>query len=360
VGCSPKTSASAPDSLPWQPTENRLLHLTLKAGPQDTPPPTAYALPATTRCGHPWPIAVRCAKGIGRTTASGRRNGHVGALAAFGTYFVGFVGRPIGGAIFGHYGDRIGRKTTLIVTLLLMGIATVLVGLVPGYDRIGIWGAVLLTVLRMCQGLGVGGEWGGSALLSMEWGHKGKRGFIAGWPQFGVPAGLLLSNGVVALFSPSPAFLTWGWRVPFLLSIVLVGGGLFIRLRILETPLFARLLAERRIEYRPVREVVRRNRKEIVLSALLRLSEQSPFYLFTTFVFTYGTVTLKLDRSLLVNAVTFAALVSLASVPFFGYLSDVIGRKWIYILGAAAMLVFAYPYFALFNTMARRRRSARR
>ncbi|HLJ59997.1 MAG TPA: MFS transporter [bacterium] len=275
---------------------------------------------------------------------------YVGTLAAFGTYFVGFIGRPIGGAIFGHYGDRIGRKTTLIVTLLLMGIATFCIGLVPGYASIGVWGAVLLTILRMCQGLGVGGEWGGSVLLSMEWGHKGKRGFIASWPQFGVPAGLLLANGIVALFSSSPAFLTWLWRIPFLLSIVLVAIGLFIRLRILETPLFARLLEERRVESRPVREVIRRNPREIVLSALLRLAEQSPFYLFTTFVFTYGTGTLKLDRGMLVTAVTMAALLSLVSVPFFGYLSDVIGRKRMYLLGAVAMLVWAYPYFGLLDT----------
>jgi metabolite-proton symporter len=275
---------------------------------------------------------------------------YVGALQAFATYTVGFIARPIGGAIFGHYGDRIGRKATLIITLLLMGIATFLVGIVPGYASIGVWGAILLTALRVCQGLGVGGEWGGSVLLSMEWGHRWKRGFIASWPQFGVPAGLLLSNGIVAVFSRSPAFLAWGWRVPFLLSIVLVAVGLFIRLRILETPLFERVLSERRIERQPVLEVIRRNPREIVLSALLRLAEQSPFYLFTTFVFAYGTGTLKLERGLLVNAVTVAALVSLVSVPFFGYLSDVIGRKRMYMLGALAMLIWAYPYFGMLNT----------
>ncbi len=275
---------------------------------------------------------------------------YVGALEAFATYTVGFIARPIGGAIFGHYGDRIGRKATLIITLLLMGIATFLVGIIPGYASIGTWGAVFLTILRICQGLGVGGEWGGSVLLSMEWGHKWKRGFIASWPQFGVPAGLLLSNGIVAVFSRSPSFLAWGWRIPFLLSIVLVAIGLFIRLRILETPLFERILNERRIERQPVMEVIRRNPREIILSALLRLSEQAPFYLFTTFVFTYGAGTLKLERGLLVNAVTVAALVSLVSVPFFGYLSDVIGRKRMYMLGALAVLVWAYPYFGLLDT----------
>jgi metabolite-proton symporter len=281
-----------------------------------------------------------------------KSNPYVGALEAFATYTIGFIARPVGAAIFGHYGDRIGRKATLIVTLLLMGLATFFVGLMPTYSRIGVWGAVLLTVLRVCQGLGVGGEWGGSVLLSMEWGHKGKRGFIASWPQFGVPAGLLLANGSVAAFNrlSGPAFITWGWRVPFLLSIILVAVGLFIRLRILETPLFARLLKERRVAPQPVAEVLRRNPAEITLSALLRLSEQSPFYLFTAFIFTYGTGTLHLNRGLLVSAVTVAAVVSLFSVPFFGYLSDVIGRKVMYILGALATLAFAYPYFSLLNT----------
>jgi MFS family permease len=186
----------------------------------------------------------------------------------------------------------------------------------------------------------------------MEWGHKGKRGFIASWPQFGVPAGLLLANGLVAVFNrlSGPAFITWGWRIPFLLSIVLVGVGLFIRLRILETPLFAKVLREQRVAPRPVVEVLRRYPAEITLSALLRLGEQAPFYIFTAFVFTYGTGTLHLDRGLIVEGVTVAAIVSLFSVPFFGYLSDVIGRKLMYMLGAVAMLVWAYPYFSLLNT----------
>src|SRR6187551_3580050 len=176
-------------------------------------------------------------------------------LAAFGTYFIGFVGRPIGAAIFGHYGDRIGRKATLIATLLCMGIATFLIAFVPTYASIGIWGAIILTVLRMLQGIGVGGEWGGSVLLSMEWARThGQRGLVASWPQFGVPCGLLLSNLAVLAFSQlsGDQFLAWGWRVPFLLSLILVAVGLYIRLGIFETPVFAKLLADRKIERTPI------------------------------------------------------------------------------------------------------------
>jgi MFS family permease len=210
-----------------------------------------------------------------------------GQLNAWVTYFVGFAARPVGAAIFGHYGDRIGRKATLVTTLLLMGIGTFLVGIVPTYASIGIWGAVLLTLLRTVQGIGVGGEWGGSVLLSMEWGSRsGRRGFIASWPQFGVPVGLLLANGI---FSATNAFTganfdSWGWRLPFLISIVLVAVGLYIRLGILETPVFTRLLEERRTSAAPVAEVLRRNWREVILTCLVRTGQQAPFYIFVTFV----------------------------------------------------------------------------
>src|SRR5215472_13796926 len=220
-----------------------------------------------------------------------------GTLAAFGTYFIGFASRPIGAAIFGHYGDRIGRKATLIATLMVMGIATFLIAFVPSYASIGIWGAVILTVLRMLQGIGVGGEWGGSVLLAMEWSrHHGERGLMASWPQFGVPAGLFLSNLAVLAFSTwyRDEFVTWAWRIPFALSIILVGIGLWIRLGILETPVFQRLLDKQKIERAPILEVIKRQPKEIVLSALLRMAEQAPFYVFTAFVFAYAVGTLKL------------------------------------------------------------------
>jgi MFS family permease len=278
----------------------------------------------------------------------------VGTLQAFGIYAVGFVARPIGAAIFGHYGDRIGRKAALIATLLLMGIATFLVAFVPTYAEIGIWGAIILTVLRFIQGVGVGGEWGGSVLLSMEWARTDQhRGFIAAWPQFGVPAGLFLANLAALAFSQiaGSQFLDWGWRIPFFLSIILVGIGLYIRLGILETPTFSRLVAENRVEKTPALEVIKRQPTEILLTALARTGEQAPFYIFTAFIFTYGTTILGVSRNLLLTAVLTASVVSFFSIPLSGYLSDRIGRKRMYLLGAATTGVFGFVYFALLNTM---------
>src|SRR5262249_1412426 len=222
----------------------------------------------------------------------------VGTLEAFAIYAVGFIARPIGAAIFGHYGDRIGRKSTLIATLLLMGLATFAVALVPTYESIGIWGAVLLTVLRFVQGVGVGGEWGGSVLMSMEWARNDhSRGLIASWPQFGVPCGLFLANLAVLAFSQMSGeqFLSWGWRIPFALSLILVGVGLYIRLGILETPVFAKLVTERKVERMPMLQVIKEHPKEILLSAFARLAEQAPFYIFTAFIFAYGIKTLNVS-----------------------------------------------------------------
>ncbi|MGF6639991.1 MFS transporter [Paraburkholderia sp. MM6662-R1] len=277
----------------------------------------------------------------------------VGTLQAFLIYAVGFIARPVGAAIFGHYGDRIGRKATLIVTLLLMGLATFAVGFVPTYATIGIWGAILLTALRFIQGVGVGGEWGGSVLMSMEWARTNKhRGFIASWPQFGVPAGLFVANLVVLAISQisGSAFLTWGWRVPFFLSIVLVAIGLYIRLSILETPIFAKLLAERRIEKAPMREVLRRQPKDILLSALARMAEQAPFYIFTAFIFTYGVMSLGVTRDLLLTAVLAASVLEFFTIPLFGHVSDLIGRRRMYVFGAAAVGLFGFLYFFMVGT----------
>ena len=277
----------------------------------------------------------------------------VGTLEAFAIYAVGFVARPVGAAIFGHYGDRIGRKSTLIATLLLMGVATFAVALVPTYEQIGIWGAVILTILRFIQGIGVGGEWGGSVLMSMEWARSNhSRGFIASWPQFGVPCGLFLANLAVLAFSQMSGeqFLAWGWRVPFLLSLILVALGLYIRLGIFETPVFAKLLAERKIERTPILEVIKRHPKEILLSAFARMAEQAPFYIFTAFIFAYGTGTLQVSRDFLLTAVLAASVVSFFSIPFFGHLSDRIGRKNMYMIGAAVTGVFGFLYFGMVNT----------
>jgi metabolite-proton symporter len=274
-------------------------------------------------------------------------------LAAFGTYFVGFVGRPIGAAIFGHYGDRIGRKGTLIATLLCMGIATFLIAFVPTYESIGIWGAVILTLLRMLQGIGVGGEWGGSVLLAMEWArHHGHRGLVASWPQFGVPCGLFLSNLAVLAFSEwsGDQFAVWGWRIPFALSIILVGVGLWIRLGILETPVFQKLVENQKIERAPLIEVIKKQPKEIILSALLRMAEQAPFYIFTAFIFAYAVGTLHMSRDLILTAVLTASCISFITIPLSGHVSDRIGRRKMYLIGVVATGLFGFLYFGMVDT----------
>jgi MFS family permease len=278
----------------------------------------------------------------------------VGVLEAFAVYTVGFIARPIGAAIFGHYGDRIGRKGALIATLLITGLATFAVGFVPGYATIGIWGAVILTIIRFIQGIGVGGEWGGSVLLAMEWARTNKhRGFIASWPQLGGPAGLLLANLAVLVFSAvaGDQFLVWGWRIPFFLSIVMVGVGLYIRLGILETPIFRRLVADERIERAPALEVIKRQPKQIILAALARMGEQAPAYIYLAFVFAYGTQVLHTPRDFLLTALVAAGLVSFITIPLAGHLSDRFGRKRIYLIGSVATGVFGFIYFAMLNTM---------
>src|ERR1700754_606236 len=277
---------------------------------------------------------------------------YAGALASFAIYAVGFAARPVGAALFGHWGDRIGRKATLISTLLVMGIASALIGVMPTYGSIGLWAPTLLVILRLLQGLGVGGEWGGSVPLSMEWGNPRRRGFIASWPQVGVPIGLLLSTGAVSLTShlTGDAFETWGWRLPFIASLLLIGVGLWVRLGVLESPLFAREKQEENVEKLPVVEVIKRYPREIILSAMLRMSEQMLFYIFTVFVLEYGTDELGFSKNFLTNSVAAAAALSLISVPFFGHLSDKIGRKKMYIIGAVVTAAWALPYFGLLNT----------
>ena len=276
-----------------------------------------------------------------------------GTLQAFAIYAVGFVARPIGAAIFGHYGDRIGRKAALIATLLLMGLATFAVAFVPTYASIGIWGAVLLTVLRFVQGVGVGGEWGGSVLLSMEWARTtAHRGFVASWPQFGVPAGLFLANLIVLAFSTisGPAFLSWGWRIPFALSIVLVGIGLYIRLGILETPVFRRVIEEERVVRVPVLEVLKRQPKQVILSALLRMPEQAPGYLGGAFIFTSGTTVLGMSRDFLLFGVLAQCVLGFMWVVVAGSLSDRVGRKNMFMIGCLFVAVYGFIYFALLDT----------
>ena len=277
----------------------------------------------------------------------------MGVLQSFGVFFIGFVGRPIGAAIFGHWGDRIGRKATLIATLLLTGIATTAVGLVPTYNSIGMWGAVLLTLLRLVQGIGVGGEWGGSVLLAMEWGRSNKnRGLVSAWPQFGAPCGLFLANTAVLGFSylSGDQFNVWGWRIPFLISIIMVAIGMWIRLGISETPVFQRVLAEERVERVPVLEVLRRQPKQVILAALLRLPEQGPGFIVGTFIFTYATTVLGQTRNFVLLGVITQTIIGFIWVIIAGALSDKIGRKNMYMLGAAFMGIFGFVYFAMLNT----------
>jgi len=274
-------------------------------------------------------------------------------LQAFAVFAVGFVARPIGAAIFGHYGDRIGRKAALIATLLLTGLSTFLVGCVPTYEQIGVWGAVLLVALRFIQGIGVGGEWGGSVLLSMEWARTSKnRGLIAAWPQFGGPAGFFLANLAILAFSQMSGdqFLSWGWRVPFWLSLVMVGIGLWIRLGILETPVFRQVIADERVAHAPVVEVLKRQPKEIILVALARTGQMVPAFVYAAFFFTYGMKVVGASRDFLLVVMLIASFFSLFTIPFSGYLSDRLGRKNVYIFGAVATGLFAFAYYALLDT----------
>ena len=277
---------------------------------------------------------------------------YVGVLAAFGTQFVGFAARPIGAAIFGHYGDRVGRKAALITTLMLMGVGTFLIGCLPTHATIGFMAPVLLTLLRLIQGIGVGGEWGGSVLLSMEWGSAKRRGFMASWPQLGVPLGLLASTGMVKLMSnvSGDSFETWGWRVPFLLSAVLVGVGLYVRLRVMDSPDFTAVKKTQTVVKAPVLQVIRTQPREILTSAFVRMSEQAPFYLFITFVLAYGTKKVGFTKDELLGDTMVAAALGLISVPFFGFLSDLIGRRLMYGIGIVSTAIFAFPYFGLLNT----------
>ncbi len=275
----------------------------------------------------------------------------MGTLASFGTYTVGFVARPVGGAVIGHYGDKIGRKSMLVLTLVIMGVATFGIGLLPTYSQIGPWAAVALVVLRLAQGFGVGGEWGGAVLMAVEHAPPGRRGFYGSWPQIGVPAGLLLSTAVFAQFArlPEDQFLSWGWRVPFLLSAVLVVVGLIIRVRIVETPAFTRVKETRSEAHRPILQVFREHKREVLLAIGARLAENGAFYVYTVFSLVYATQKVHISRQTVLNAILIASACELFAIPLFGALSDRIGRRPVYLFGAIMTGVFAYPLFALLD-----------
>jgi MHS family shikimate/dehydroshikimate transporter-like MFS transporter len=276
----------------------------------------------------------------------------VGTLLAFATFAVGFVARPVGGVVFGHFGDRIGRKAVLGLTLVLMGAATFAIGLLPTYDHVGVAAPIALVALRLVQGFGLGGEWGGAVLMAVEHAPPGKRGFYGSWPQTGAPAGLLLSTAAFALVSrlPEPAFVSWGWRLPFLLSVVLVVLGALVRASLPESPELARTMARGDAPRLPIVEVLREHKKSVALAMGARLAENAFFYVYTTFVLAYATEQVHLGKPTVLAGVLMAAAVDLAAIPLFGRLSDRFGGRAVYLAGATFSALFVVPFFVLVGT----------
>ncbi len=273
-------------------------------------------------------------------------------MAAFATFAVGFFARPLGGIVFGHYGDKLGRKSMLVTTLMLMGVATILIGLLPTHAQIGVAAPALLVTLRFLQGFGVGGEWGGAVLMAVEHSQNGRRGYHASWVQAGVPVGLLLANAVFMAVSTldEAAFLSWGWRVPFLLGVLLLGVGMFIRLKIVESPVFARAQAEAPPPKVPILAVLREHPRNVLLAMGARFAENAFFYIFTVLVLSYGSQQLGMSKAAMLNAVLLGSAVQLIAIPCFGALSDRLGRRPVYLGGALFLLLFAFPFFWLMET----------
>jgi metabolite-proton symporter len=277
----------------------------------------------------------------------------VGTLLAFATYALGFVARPLGGIVFGHYGDTIGRKTMLYLTLLIMGVATAVIGLLPTYETAGTWAAVLLIACRLIQGFGLGGEWGGAVLMAVEHAPENQRGFYGSWPQLGAPLGLVLGTLVFSIFSATMSdadFLRWGWRLPFLFSIVLVIVGLWIRFTLAESPEFQKVKDAKQETKMPIIEAIRTYPKNILLAMGARFAENGFFYIYATFVLAYATQALGMNRQDILNGVLIAAFIETFTIPAFGALSDRLGRRQVYIFGAVFSALMSFPLFMLLGT----------
>src|ERR1700719_3959233 len=270
-----------------------------------------------------------------------------GTLAALGSYAVGFLARPLGGALFGHFGDRLGRKSMLVLTLFIMGLSTFCIGLLPTYASIGVLAPILLILLRIIQGIGLGGEWGGASLMVLEHAPGDQRGFYTSFVQIGFPIGLVLASLVFGLVAklPDADFASYGWRIPFLVSIVLLGVGTFVRSRLPETPVFEGLKMRGGLSNNPVVEAVGKNTRTFLIAVGLKLSEVSWVYMLTVFVVGYATTKLGLPKPMMLDAVMYAALLEMISLPLFGWLSDRIGRRPMYIMGALFTITFAFPLF---------------
>ncbi|HXZ01509.1 MAG TPA: MFS transporter [Stellaceae bacterium] len=275
----------------------------------------------------------------------------IGTLAALGSFTVGFLARPIGGAIFGHFGDRLGRKSMLMLTLVAMGLSTAAIGLLPTHAQIGIAAPVLLVLLRVVQGIALGGEWGGASLMVLEHAPPHRRGFYGSLVQVGFPIGLVSASAVFSLMAslPDADFSAWGWRIPFLVSLVLVGVGIFVRARLPETPVFEAIQSRGEIARRPLLDMLLRHPRSFLIAIGLKISEVSWVYMLTVFAVVYATTKLGLSKSLMLNAISLGALLEVATIPLFGHLSDRVGRRPLYLAGVAFTLLFAFPLFRLLD-----------
>ena len=272
-----------------------------------------------------------------------------GTLAAFAAFAVGFISRPVGAVIFGHVGDRIGRKYALLATAALMGVGTFLIGVLPTYDSIGVWAPVLLVFLRVLQGLGIGGEWGGAALIALEHAPPGRRGLVGSFPQMGTPAGLLISTGAFALTTlmPGDSFMEWGWRLPFLLSVVFLVPALYIRSRVEETPAFQAMAQASAPASFPVLDLFRHSRRHMLLATGARLADAATFNVINVFGIAYAATQLGVSRGMMLTGFVIAAAVEIPAVPLIGMLSDRVGRRPVYLAGIAFSGLFIFAYFPL-------------